>query len=187
MQVRWAVDHHHIVAVADVGQEVAQGHLERPVGQVRVGDVETGGEPAAGQEVDVRYLGGPDDLVGDRLLLIDGRDRLGRVEMAGHLGPEEALREARLGVVVDQEHTPAGLGQRARKVVAGRGFADPALLVQGRDNGHAIPLSRSWITPKYRQGYTPCISLSGEMGLGDCWQGPLNWVAGVWKGVIRRV
>ena len=75
--------------------------------------------------------------------------------MAGHLGPQEALREARLGVVVDQEHAPAGLGQRARKVIAGRGFADPAFLVQGRDDGHAIPSLGCWITPQVSAGLYP--------------------------------
>ena len=125
------------------------GGLDLPdAGQVRVGDVEARGKPAAGHEIDVRNLGRPEDLVGDRLLLIDGRDRLGRVEVAGHRGPQEALRQARLGVVVDQKHAPAGLCQRACKVIADRGFANPAFLVQGRDDGHAIPSLGCWITPQ---------------------------------------
>src|SRR5208337_4616559 len=113
------------------------------------------GEPAAGQEIDVRNLGRPEDLVGDRLLLINGRDRLGRVEVAGHRGPQEALRQARLGVVVDQKHAPAGLCQRACKVIADRGFANPAFLVQGRDDGHAIPSLGCWITPQVSAGLYP--------------------------------
>ena len=51
-------------------------------------------------------------------------------------------------VVVDQKHALAGLCQRARKVIADRGFANPAFLVQGRDDGHAIPSLGCWITPQ---------------------------------------
>ena len=36
----------------------------------------------------------------------------------------------RLGVVLKPKHTQAGLCQRARKVIADRGFANPAFLVR---------------------------------------------------------
>ena len=51
-------------------------------------------------------------------------------------------------VVVNQKHALAELCQRARKVIADRGFANPAFLVQGRDDGHAIPSLGCWITPQ---------------------------------------
>ena len=39
-------------------------------------------------------------------------------------------------VVVGQQDPQAPAGQRPRKVVAGRGLADPSLLVQKRDRSH---------------------------------------------------
>ena len=50
-------------------------------------------------------------------------------------GPQKPWVRLRLGVVVDQQDPAPRPGQRAGEVVAGRGLADPAFLVQERDRG----------------------------------------------------
>ena len=48
---------------------------------------------------------GVDDLLGDRVAAVERGDRRRRVEGAGRLRPEQALRQAGLGVVVDEQDT----------------------------------------------------------------------------------
>ena len=57
-------------------------------------------------------------------------------------GAPDVLRETRLGFVLDEQDPPARLGQRPREMVAGRGLADPALLVQEGDDGQGRSSSR---------------------------------------------
>jgi hypothetical protein len=96
VEIGRAIDHHDVLAVADLGEDIAPRNLQRPVGQVRIGDVEGSSQTATEQEVDDGDSGRSQDLVGDRFLLVGGGDRLGRSKLAGYLRTEEALREARL-------------------------------------------------------------------------------------------
>src|SRR5262249_11748251 len=146
-----------------------------------------GGEPAAGEKIDAFDAARTDDLVRDRLLLIYGCDGFGGCQATRRLGSQEALREACLGIVIDEEHALAGQGQRARKMIAGRGLTDPALLVQSGDDGHLVSLSRERSRSRYRQGYTPRITRSdAARGGRSRWCG-LSYHGGRREGVIPGV
>ena len=134
-----AIDQGDIEGVAALVQERAHASLARPPAipreHVVVGQV-------------VRTRDNPDSLerrwtdqgLGDCLggVVVEGRDAGRAGDALGGLRAEEAHRQTCLRVVVHQEHPPAVPCERAGQVVAGRGLADPALLVnQGDDDrGH---------------------------------------------------
>ena len=135
MEVGRAVDQGQIILATDLVEERAEARLGVPAGFLGHRNVVPGRSDRPGDQVytgDARRL---DDPLGDRVPGVDRGDRLGRIDRQGNRRPPQTLSERGLRVVIDEEHPPAKLGERPGQVVAGRGLADPALLVQQRDRG----------------------------------------------------
>ena len=91
--------------------------------------------------------GGPDQLVGVGVegVVEEAGDGRAVGHGLGRLGAEQALRQGRLRVHVDEQDPPAVLGEGAGEVVARRGLAAAALAVEHRDRdrpGHGWVPSR---------------------------------------------
>jgi hypothetical protein len=138
MEVRRAVDQDEIVPAGDLGEERLERRLDFKGGAVGQGDVPLGCGLRPGEQVDSGDARRAEHVLGEGLVAgVEGRDGCARRDLPGRLGTEEALREARLGVVVHNEDARAAQGERAGQVVRRAGLADAPLLVEQGDDGHA--------------------------------------------------
>src|SRR5512135_265799 len=149
MDVRCAVDQGDVEGVPHPVQEGPDSALRRAP-RLRRHLVEPGQVPRPRYEPDVIKPRGTEQGLQDWLqgIVVQGRDAR-RPENAAHsLRAPEPLGQGRLGIVVDQEHTPAGPGEGAGEMMTGRGLTDPAFGIdEGECDSHAAgPSVSAWST-----------------------------------------
>ena len=124
MEIRRAVDQHHVVAIAHGLDDVPQADLQVAGCGPRLRIVVLHGVPRVGHQIDPGNLRAVDDLLGHCIVRIDRGDGLARGEVAGGLRAEQPLGEAGLRVVIDQQN-PLPLPWRGCPPSGGRSRSYP--------------------------------------------------------------
>ena len=160
LQVRRGVDQHDVEVVADLRDELPEGVLQEPM-TGRIGVIKTGQRLGRRDGEQTGNIRGVDDPFGRRIHpVVEQRDhRPGRVEFLDRAAPEEALREARLGVAVDDEHPLFAAGHFAGGMEDQTRLADAPFAIARDDDFegvghpmHLVFLANASVSPQTNDG-----------------------------------